>query len=162
MSDLKKNPDYSKSAVNLNNNEQVQLVAKGLFNARARLNELGAKVQAYIPDEVAREISTLTAGIVDDEIKLKGMIKDLGSYQDVGKGEYALLQRKETLHYEPVLARQQLPLLYANLVIKKIETVDEKELAGLVKGGFINEWQMKACGTPEMKYAYVIKKEEAK
>lgn len=70
----KKNLDYASSAVNLNNPEQVNVLAGQVFIMRNRLAELADLAKAYIPKDITNEIEFTTKEIAVAENILKQLI----------------------------------------------------------------------------------------
>lgn len=151
----KKNPDYSASAVMLTNPPQVEGLLRNLQNEQTELSQLKKQAEALIPDEIKARITSKEKSLEILLVDIRKAIDELGSFQDVDKGWYALKQRRESINYKPELTRQHLEAKLASLVI--IESVDSKALDGLVKGGLVTPIQARECGEVKESFAYIIK-----
>lgn len=143
-----KNSDYSLSAVNLTNPLPV---AELIFQRRCMLGLISGAREAMGLDKMEADLKAL------DET-IKKAIDEHGSYQDQEDCEYAIKQRRITYTFSPDLVRLHLSE-YANALIE--ETVNEKKLAGLIKGGLVDpEIQPIIVGESQEKYAYIIRSGE--
>lgn len=123
----KANPDYTSSAVDLNNPPELAELLKQRRYIESRI--LGAKLMAGLPD-MEKELDAL-------DIKIRQSIDTLGSFQDTELGMYALKQRRQSIIYSPAKIREYLPAKYAEAVID--EHVNDKVLTSFIKGGQISD-----------------------
>ena len=151
----KKNPDYSQSAVNLTNPPQVEGLLRELQNCQTAAIQLRNQADTLIPDELKGKIKRAEELGSKLSSEIRQAIDELGSYQDVDKGWYALKQRRESILYKPELVRQYAPSKVASFVI--IESVDSKALDALVKAGQVSPEEAKRCGEVKESFAYIIR-----
>lgn len=151
----KKNPDYSASAVNLTNSDQINEQFELMQNQQSKLNEINKKIEDSIPEELKQSRHEIEERITDTVQGIRKLIDEHGSYQDIEKGWYAIKQRRESITYQPILVRRLLPDNVASLVL--VESVDTKKLDGLIKGGIVTQEQAKACGEVKETFAYIIR-----
>jgi hypothetical protein len=148
----RKNPDYTASAVNLVNPPEIGPKLMELQDIQARWSTLDANLQAMPEYQELQEQAAKLAAIRDE---VKQLIDTFGSYQNIESGFYAVKQRKESMVYQALKARANLPVKLAELVI--IESVDAKALDGLVKGGLVTPEQARKCGEVKETFAYIIR-----
>lgn len=148
--------DYTKSAVNLCNPKEVEVLLGKYAETRKVLDDLNAKAQALIPKEITDNI-----GLANEELnKLNGQIRQAidqyGSYQDLVREIYGIKQRKISKSYDADRFDTAYPEYSKAVVIKAIDTV---KLNGLVKGGLLVEDELRAKGVLKEaeSYAYVIR-----
>jgi hypothetical protein len=122
----KANPDYTSSAVELNNPPELAELLNQRRYIEARI--LGARTMAGLPS-MEQELAEL-----DNKIKLS--IDTLGSFQNPETGMYALKQRRQSIIYSPEKVREYLGK-YASAIID--EHVNEKVLTSLIKGGQVSD-----------------------
>ncbi|MFA5439726.1 hypothetical protein [Dehalococcoides sp.] len=123
----KANPDYTASAVDLNNPPELAELLNQRRYMEARI--LGARTMAGLP--------AMENELADLDIKIRQSIDALGSFQDTELGMYALKQRRQSIIYSPAKIREYLPAKYAEAVID--EHVNEKVLTSLIKGGQVSD-----------------------
>ncbi len=152
----KKYNDYSASAVNLCNPETVEVLITALSNITELRNALEEKAQALIPDEIKENLKKADDKITELQQQIKEAVDTHGSFQDLAIGWYAVKQRKVSKSYDASLLETAYPQ-YAPAVI--IKAVDTTKLTGLIKGGLLDEAQLKAGNIIQEKesFAYVIK-----
>ncbi len=148
----KSNPDYSASAVNLMNSPVIKPT---LDLYHTLLRERDGFEAALQKTEWYKELERTNREIIQCTASLKGLIDEQGSYQDIGAGEYAVKQRRESMVYLPELARKHLPATTLPVVI--VESVNGKALEGLVKGGIVTPEQARQCGEVKETFAYIIR-----
>ena len=148
----KKNPNYETSAVNLRNPPEIKKALEERLSFTSHIANLKAVMEAYPEWAELREAEQRLA---DHDKYIRELIDDYGSYQDVDKGEYALLQRRESIIYKPELTKKVLEPKLASLVI--VESVDSKALDGLVKGGLVSPIEARKCGAVKETFAHIIK-----
>lgn len=155
----KHNPDYSKTAVNLTNpNELAYLLGK--------MHEF-EKQKQLIQDNIKNRCPDLISALEYCDETLKGLrieieeaIEVHGSYQDVEKGEYALKYKKVTLIYNAEAFKSRYPKL-APVVLE--EVINENILKGLVKSGLLEMKELLNGGlatpviTEKESFAFIIK-----
>jgi hypothetical protein len=157
-----KNTDYSASAVKLVNPPQIKEWLEGQNNRMIDLANLQEKIDACIPVELKAELECLQKEVAAEVEAIKGWIDQEGSYQDLNLGWYAVKQREvsKTYNAEPFEVRYP---EYSRAVI--IKAVDVTKLTGLIKGGLINEEDLKkespggypAVITEKEAFSYIIK-----
>ena len=150
---VKKNIDYSASAVNLGDYEPVKValnVYKGLETkaavCRLKLEETPEWIEL---EKISNQLNELKQ-------EVKEAIDECGSYQDVENGWYAVKQRKESKSYLPEPFAKNFEK-YAPAVI--VETINVKALEGLIKGKLITEEELDKAGVIQRaeSFAYIIK-----
>ncbi len=156
---VKKNIDYSNSAVNLTNPPQLRDALSRLHNAISRVNDLQAKIDVAIPPELSIAKSAECAIIDMLHADIRAWIEAYGSYQDVEKGVYALKQRKVSVSYNAVAFEAYYPQYAPAIIIKAIDTV---KLKGLIKGGLMTEEELLTGHAPPVakeneNFTYIIK-----
>ena len=144
--------DYTKTAVNLTNPDEVRVALEHLHNLQSTVEMLkgellGIPEYAYLKEHEAK-IAQLT-------IEIKEKVDTYGSYQKVGEA-YAVKYRRitNTYHAEPFVDNY---IKYSPAVIE--ETVNVSEIKKLIKGGSLNEKELKDKGVIEenISYAYVVR-----
>lgn len=159
----KKNTDYSASAVKMVNPPEVQSMLETYHLTATRVKELQAKMDALIPQNLKDELTAevLTMGAEVDSIK--DVINQLGSYQDLDKGWYAVKQRKVSVTYNAGIFEELYPAFAPAIIIKAVDTT---KLKGLIKGGLITEEELRkplsskggaSVITESESFAYIIK-----
>ena len=151
----RKNPDYSTSAVNLTNPPQVvDLLAK--YHAEEEmLFALSKKADEAVPQDIKDAIASQSKAIIETGKAIRLAIDQLGSYQDVESGWYALKQRRESIAYKPELVRQYAPSKVASFVL--VESVDSKAMEAMLKTGQLSLEQARQCGEIKESFAYIVK-----
>ena len=154
----KTNTDYSASAVNLTNPPEVVSAMNEYISFVSYIANLKAQLEAYPEWE---ELKKAEQRLADHNKYIKTLIDEFGSYQNVGKGEYALKQRRVSLSYDVSLFKDAFPQ-FAPAVIREI--VDISKLNGLIKGGLINQDDLTKPTPSGLKittetesYAYIIR-----
>ena len=137
---MKYGTDYSKTAIDLKNPDEV----RELLLAYSRANE--AAIAAEIAYREATNLLPEGVALVDANriaaeaaAAVKESVKRAGGYQDITEGHYALMQSRTGVNYSASKVRTELPQ-FADAVIN--ETVDGAKIHGLVKGGLIDEAQL--------------------
>ena len=151
---MAKNPDYTESAINLVNPEEVVALMSELALQQVTLESRRAKAEALIPKKLMDEMaeSERIIGVITGLVRDK--VNEEGSYQDIELGIYAIAQRKVSVTYDPVRAKAAIPD-YAKAVIK--ETVDKTAIKGLLKGKLISQAQVDAFSDEDEATSYIIK-----
>ncbi len=152
----RKNPDYTASAVDLKNPVETLDGLRKVLTVRDYLARLQQEAQECIPKELADKISEATLGLATAEDELKKNIDAFGSYQDTELGMYALKQRKVSVSYDALAFECRYPQYAPAIVIKAVDTT---KLKGLIKGGLLDEADMKAgmVSKESESFAYIIK-----
>jgi hypothetical protein len=149
----KANPDYAASAVKMVTDTPKEMW--GLENLSALCKE-SAEVEGLLektPEYQALQI--INKKIAEKQMEIRKLVDDLGSYQDIENGIYAVKQRRVSIYYSVELVKKNLPQ-YSPVIISEI--VDEKKLSGLIKGGLITLEQEESCiGGRKETFAYIIK-----
>jgi len=151
----KSNPDYSASAVMLTNPGKVMVQYAILKVQQTKMAYLQGQAEASIPQELRDEIFETQKLIETKNKELREAIDELGSYQNVEAGEYAVKQMRKTVNYEPALARDNLDPKCAAMVI--VESVDKVALNRLVKAQMVTQEEADLCGIAKIDYAYIIR-----
>ena len=151
----KDNPDYSKSAFMLTNPPQIAELLVKYHKEESDMMILQDEIKKCIPPELLDRVAILAKWHAETNQTIHDSIDQLGSYQDVAKGEYAIKQKRESISYQPALVRQYLPVQYHPVLM--VESVNTKALEGLVKGGFVTPEQARSCGEVKETFAYIIK-----
>lgn len=152
-----KAPDYSESAENLCNPEQVLTELLAFKKAMTTLNGLKKELETLNP-ELFEAIEAQMKVVEDVTMKLKASVDEFGSYQDIEAKNYAVKFRRmsKIYHVEPFKRRYE---RFVSAVIE--ETINVKALEGLVKGGLISSDDLKhpdiGVITETPTYAYFIR-----
>lgn len=131
----KKNPDYSVTAINLCNPQEVYTALVRLHNFQNKLTAKKDALKALNPDLFA-EIELLENCITEETSKIKSLIQQHGSYQDAEAGEYALIYERKTPVYDADAFEARYPKLAPAVLVK---AVDVKTLEGLIKSGRLDK-----------------------
>lgn len=152
MATTKAPQDYSNSAVNLCNPEQVGGL---LIELHARQKDLEA-IKSEIPEEIARGIGLFEDRISELQKKIREAIDEHGSYQDTEKGDYALKYKRISKVYHTDSFKEHYEKFVPAIVV---ETINTKALDGMIKGGLIEEADLKMYKviTEDVGYAYVVR-----
>jgi len=152
----KKNPDYTESAINLNNPPEVKELLEELLAVQTYLAELRDRADACVPKEIKDETEEATLTISKVRADLIEAIEEHGSYQDVEAGRYAVQQLKKSsvYHVEPFKEHYE---KYAGAVIE--ETINKKAIEGLIKGKLIEKGDLEVFKvlTYDETRAFIIK-----
>jgi len=151
---VKKNADYSASAVNLTNDPDVAAFYFQLKQAMAGLDAANTAIEASVPESLLSERTKLEGEVERLQRELRLAIDAKGSFQDVPVGYYALKQRKVSVTYSPQGVRDAMPD-FAKAVIE--ETVNKAKVEGLLKGGLISQAQVDKASSKTESFAYIIK-----
>ena len=152
----KKNTDYSASAVNLKNPQEVlveMVKLKGLYD---NLLVLQNQLETYIPKELKDRIEICQKYISEQNAQVRLSVDTFGSYQDLEQGWYAVKQRKVSKSYNAEAFEKTYPQFAPAVIIKAVDTT---KLNGLIKGGLIDEPLLKGSGIikESESFAYIIK-----
>ena len=145
--------DYSKSAVNLCQPQQVKELLHKLQDLKGDQSDYEAELQQM---DAYNGLQQTLAGIADIEKQIKVAITKHGSFQDIEAGAYGVKYARVTKTYHPEPFKEQFPQ-YAPAII--VEAVDAEALNGLIKGKLLTEEQLLKAGiisTGET-YAYYIR-----
>jgi predicted transcriptional regulator len=153
----KKNNDYSASAVNLNNNITVKELLDSLHTYQRNEAEIQQQVKASIPKELLDQVTAIQDRIKTITDDLKKAVDELGSFQDVEKGEYAVKMRVCHVDYDAEAFEKHYPG-YAPAVIDIQKTINKVSLKGLIKAEKITEDALKQANitTEKNTYRYII------
>ncbi len=156
MSEIRKNPDYSASAVNLTNSEEVHVLMRKRQVISENLAEAEAKAAALIPDELKNHIKSGKELLANCEEDIRKAIEAFGSYQDIALGWYAVKQRRLTKIYNADNFESYFPD-YASAAL--VKSVNVPVLQGLIKGQLVTEDGLKRASviTETESFAYIIK-----
>ncbi len=151
-----KNPDYTTSAVNLTNTEQVKELLDEWVAGKKLLDEANGLLQAALAElpVLPEAVKASEASALLDEARknLEVAVKELGGYQDVEMGMYALEQVRKAVTYDPELVKEQIPV-FADKILAQ---VDVTVLKGLLRGKLITQEQMDACAIVKESQRFVI------
>lgn len=152
----RKNTDYSASAMNLENPKEVLADLHAYHSVLKQLEELKVKMDACIPRELSDQLTSLQTQLGGCTEAIKSDIEIFGSYQDLEKGWYGIKQRAVSKSFSAQAFKITYPQ-FTPVVI--VETVNEKALAGLIKGGLLTEIDLKEKGiTQETEsFRFIIK-----
>lgn len=154
LNERAKAPDYTNSAENLCNPPEVGEALSLLHRYQDTLEELKGK----IPAQLQNEIKEAEEGIRVVAERIKDAIEQYGSYQDIEAGDYAVKYRRmhKDYHVEPF--KKHYPEYIPAVVT---ETINVKALEGLIKGGLLNEADLKHISvgviTETPQFAFVIR-----
>lgn len=154
----RKNTDYSNSAVKMCNPATIQTALHGLALLESELASIQEEIKNYIPAELMNQEAGVQMAIESTKNLIKGMIDSDGSYQDLSAGWYAVKQRKVSRSYNPTAFERNYPEFASAVIVKAVDTV---KLNGLIKGGLLNEDNLKnpdvGVITETESYSYIIK-----
>ena len=144
--------DYTNSAVKLCNPEQLRQLLTELHARQKDLEE----ANAHIPEEIAVEIHRLGERISDLQKMIREAIDEHGSYQDMENGDYAVKYKRMSKVYHAEPFREHYPKFVPAVVV---ETINAKALEGMIKGGLIEEADLKMHKviTEDIGYAYYVR-----
>ena len=145
--------DFSESAVNLCNPEEVRALLVKLHNAQDDAEKAQKTLEETNPG-LMRLIHKYEDIISQCEDDLRITIDKYGSYQDKEAGHYGVKQRKVSVTYLPRLVREWIPE-FAEAVID--ETANKAKILGLRKGGLITEGTLEAISEKAESFAYYIR-----
>lgn len=152
---MKYGTDYSKTAIQLNNPNEVLGLLLAWDKARQAYIIAAAeydKACANLPEAKAYNEAVNAADKAREAVK--EAIDRAGSYQDITVGLYALKQGRTGITYDPAKVRERLPM-YADAVIE--EAVDGTKIHGLRKGKLITDEDLAAIEVrTNLSPAYVI------
>ncbi len=148
--------DYLKSAVNLCNPKEVEVLLTKYTEVRKALDNLSEKAQAFIPKEIVDNISLANEELNKLNTEIRQAIDQFGSYQDLENEVYGVKQRKVSRAYDALVFDVAYPE-YSKAVI--IKAVDTTKLNGLIKGNLIKEDELREKGILKETeaYSYIIK-----
>ena len=152
---MKKNPDYSESAINLRNPPDMLPYLNNLHSFYTSLDNILLEIENLIPTELKEKQEQLETDIRDTIKNIKTLIEEQGSYQNIEKGLYALKRSKKNTVYLPELVRQHTSAQIASSVI--IESVDVKVMKEIIKTGQLNKETAKRCQEIKESFIYTIK-----
>lgn len=135
----RKNPDFSTTAVNLQNPPQVKALLDKLHKAKADLSFQ----ESTIPFAIRKAIEVDGKVIIDTTAAIKEAIAEFGSYQDVEAGVYGVCYESPVQHFHAEALKEHFPKLVP-LVIK--EVLDKVELQKLIRGKTVSEDELKDHG----------------
>jgi len=147
-----KNPDYTESAVNLCNPDEVREALVKLAELKSQLDNAEMALAAS-PEY--KHASDCAVRVEEVEANIKGLVEKHGSYQQPVCGAYAVKQRKVTMVYSVSLVKAKLPDLAGDIIVTE-ETVDKKAIERLIKDGFTTEEAVAQCGRPRESFVYII------
>ena len=150
---VEKNRDYANSAVNLCNPPELKQALEQRQSFTSHISNLKALLEAY-PEW--GDLQRAEIRLADQDQYIKDLIDQHGSYQDLENGYYAVkyIRKSKVYHTEPFKEHYQ---KYVPAVV--VETINAKALEGLVRGGLIEEadLRMHKVLTEDIGYAYVVR-----
>ena len=148
----KQNPDYTNSAENLCNPTEVKAV---MAEYQSKLNDLEA-AKAKIPEEIMNLCIEAEAEVQRVHNEVKKAIDQFGSFQDIEAGVYAVKYRRISKVYDVEPFKEHYPKFVPAVVV---ETINAKALEGVIKGGLIEEADLKMYKviTEDVGYAYFVR-----
>ena len=151
-----KNIDYSASAVKMVNPPEIKVLLGELQKLKADMLILNEQAEKLIPQDLKDRMSICSKYISEKEAGVKLAIDIFGSYQDLEQGQYAVKQRKVSKSYNAEKFEAIYPQYSPAVIIKAVDTT---KLNGLLKGGLINDWELKEKGVLKEteSFAYIIK-----
>ena len=145
--------DYSQSAINLCNPEEVGRLLEQLRQAQEDLGVFQKQL-----DEANKELVALLHDQSDKVTGLTNQIKEsveqYGSYQDLEASLIAVKQRKVSKTYDAAKFKALFPK-FADAVIE--EAINVNALKGLLKGNLIGEEELKPATIERESFAYIIR-----
>lgn len=153
MAETKKNPDYSESAINLCNPEEIGVKLAKLHQTQEQIRQLEETLQG---NDTYKEYLKVGKMIADITAQIKDMVEAQGSYQDIEAGSYAVKYKRisKVFHTEPF--KEHYPKFVSAVVV---ETINAKALEGIIKGGLIEEADLKMHKviTEDFGYAFYVR-----
>lgn len=149
-----KNIDYTKSAVNLTNSPKLKVSLDILHDIQNRIDEVKVSIDMAIPKDLKDILATLQEQYDGCRKAIITDIDNVGSYQDIVSGIYAVKQKRVSINYKPELVRLHAPNAVPMVII---ESVDQDAMTKLVKDGFVSSEQSKLCADIKESYNYIIK-----
>ncbi len=150
-----KKPDYTNSAENLVNPEEVKALLDELHQHQGNLSSYEDELKTA-NEELVSKIELRKEAISDVMGRLKASIEEHGSYQDIEAGLFAVRYRRmiKAYHVNPFLQHYS---KYAPAVVE--QTINAKALDGLVKGGLIKVDDLKDAGviTETPQFAFYVR-----
>ncbi len=148
--------DYTASAVKLCNPYPVESLLKTFHSEQDRLTELQKQADTLIPTDLKEQIIKTQESIATLSQTLRKTVDELGSYQDLGRGWYAVKQRKLSKSYLADPFERTYPQFAMAVIVR---TIDTTKLNGLIKGGLLEEARLEADGVLKIteSYAYIIR-----
>ena len=150
------NQDYTNSAIDLCNPQEVKELLDQYHEEIDKQGALQAQADAMIPQELRDSIAEKQELVSELNQQICDAIEKYGSFQDVEAGHYAVKQKKvsQVFHVGPFKEH------YAEFVPAVIvETVDKKKVTALIKGGLIEEADLKGYKviTEDVTYAFIVR-----
>lgn len=150
----KKNPDYTASAVNLTNPDEVNLLLVQFHQLQNLAHEYDTELREKNA-ELYQKIDTNAKALAECEKMLRAEIEAKGSYQNMELGWYAVKSRAVMVSYSPEKVREVLPVQVQAAVI--IESVDKAMVDALVKGGRITPEQQELISQKIESFRFIIR-----
>lgn len=148
--------DYSKSAVNLCNPPELEIMLGRYRDLQYVQEQLNNQAKALIPPELSSAIAKKGDAINELNTMIREKIDLLGSYQNLDNGMCAIKQRKVSKSYNAEEFDRWYPEYSKAVIVKAIDTT---KLNGLIKGNLIKEEDLKEREILKETetYAYIIK-----
>ena len=147
------NPDYSSSAVKLNNPPEVKGLMDEWLEAKDAALEADKIHLAAVSELPSTNLLTQATIILNEARQnLEGAIKEFGGYQDTELGLYALQQVRKTVTYDAEVVKAKIPE-FADKILAQVDTTI---LKGLLRGKLITQEQVDACATVKESLRFVI------
>lgn len=147
--------DYTESADRLGDHEVVKEALRKYHEAKEEQAVLQAALEA-LDFELVTRIKAAGEKLAEAEKLVRDAVLYWGSYQNLETGDYAVRYARKSKRYDPEKLRKYHPK-EAELAI--METVNVQALEGLIKGGLLDEKQLreKKILTEETLYVFYIR-----
>ena len=146
-----KNPDFTLSAVNLTNSQEL---GDMLLVRRQKSGDVKEMEDILHMTDEWKALEAIVADVDELDAQIREAIDRLGGFQSIEDGLYGLRQRRVSLTYVAKLVRTILPN-FAEALIE--EVVNKKKMEGLLKGDLVTQEQAEACADRDETLAYIIK-----
>jgi len=147
-----KNPDYTETAENLRNPEEVRILLGQMHAEQIAKKEKEAEL--YVQSKgLVDDITSIDNSILSLQKRIKEAVEEYGSYQDMETGDYAVKYRRMSKSYHPEPLKEYFPK-FAELCIQ--EAVNVAALEGQIKGKLLTIEELKRVGVITEKPTFVF------
>ncbi len=153
---VKKNNDYSASA-NITNNITVKELLDSLHTFENAERNVQQQIKAAIPEHLTDALMNCQDRIRTITEDIRKAVDELGSFQDVEAGHYAVKMRLNHVNHDAEAFERHFPG-YVPAVIDIVKSINKVGLKGLIKSGKLTEEQLRETGvvTESETFRYII------
>jgi len=153
---MPKPKDFTESAVNLTNSEQVKAQLEQLSAERDYLQKLQDEFSQLNP-ELHDKIIAMSEKVAEREQIVRETVEEFGSYQSLEDERYAVKYARKTAVYGNLPSFKKNFPKFVELCVK--ETLDISALKGQIKGKLITEEQLEKTKvlTYDESYAFYVR-----